>query len=484
MNIFRIIKSDQEQAVASWANYLNQVRIDQLMEALHAQDQNWENAIESLDDALSKIGTEILERNRGGVKGMHGFIAEAAEYGIGNAREQIEGRVPIYEWINDNGPTDLVRNGVGIQQKFVNAGGHLSLRAVSQHFEKYPDYLSQGNKYQIPADHYERIKYLLSIPKAQADRLQAQTGEFSMKQWKEVHEFFENGTIRFEDIEPSILEYDQVQSGRIVDTFQKEKRSIKETDTKLRNSAYEASKPTLGQGAKVAAVSGAIEGGTILVTEIVKKRKAGKRIGDFNTDDWEEVFKKSGLGTIKGGVRGVTIYALTNYTATPAAVASSLCTASFGIAEQAHLLRTGKISETEFIANSEILCVDSAISALSSLVGQSLIPVPVLGAVVGNTVGTLIYQIAKDNLSKREQQLINSYLNYLDEVERALDSKYHDYLAKLKTELVIYYKLLEKAFSPNYAEALEGSAALALSLGVRREELLLSVADVDNYFMS
>ena len=62
------------------------------------------------------------------------------------------------------------------------------------------------------------------------------------------------------------------------------------------------------------------------------------------------------------------------------------------------------MSETEFIANSEILCVDSAISALSSLVGQSLIPVPVLGAVVGNTVGTLIYQIAKDNLSKREQQ--------------------------------------------------------------------------------
>lgn len=34
-----------------------------------------------------------------------------------------------------------------------------------------------------------------------------------------------------------------------------------------------------------------------------------------------------------------------------------------------------------------------------------LIPVPVLGAVVGNTVGTMMYQIAKNNLSSREQKI-------------------------------------------------------------------------------
>lgn len=38
-----------------------------------------------------------------------------------------------------------------------------------------------------------------------------------------------------------------------------------------------------------------------------------------------------------------------------------------------------------------------------------LIPVPVLGAVVGNTVGTMMYQIAKNNLSSKEQKMFEEY---------------------------------------------------------------------------
>lgn len=483
MNFGRVAKSNQEQAVASWVNYLNQVRLERLMEALQQQNQNWDQAVETLNNTLSTINKEIIERNRGGIKGMHGFIAEVAECGVGNAREQVQGRLPIYEWINDNGPADLLRDGVQIQQKFVASGNHLSLQAITQHFEKYPDFLNQGGKYQIPEDHYEQIKRLLSISKEQAVKIPTSTGEFSLKQWKEVHDFFDKGPIKLQDIEPSKLKYDQVQMNRINDTIQSEKKSLKETDKKIRDDAYDASKPSREQGAKVAALSAAIEGGTAFVTAVAKKRKAGKRLGEFDSKDWEEVFKESGIGIAKGGVRGISIYALTNYTATPAAVASALCTASFGIAEQAHLLRNGKITQEQFIMNSEILCLDTSVSALSSFIGQALIPVPVLGAVIGNTVGTLMYQIAKDNLTKKEQQLINGYLKYLYELEIALDNKYKKYINELNKGLTIYYEMLEKAFSPNYAEALEGSVALAMSFGVPSEELLKSIFEVDDYFL-
>lgn len=483
MNFGRVAKSNQEQAVASWVNYLNQVRLDRLMEALQRQDQNWDQAVETLKDTLSTINKEIIERNRGGLKGMHGFIAEVAECGVGNAREQVQGRMPVYEWINDNGPADLLRNGVQIQQKFVASGNHLSLQAITQHFEKYPDFLSQGGKYQIPEDHYEQIKRLLSISKEQANKMPTSTGEFSLKQWKEVHEFFDKGSIKLQDIEPSKLKYDQVQMNRINDTIQGEKQSLKEVDQKIRDDAYDASKPSLEQGAKVAAVSAVIEGGAAFVSAVAKKRKAGKKIGEFDSKDWEEVFKESGIGVVKGGVRGVSIYALTNFTATPAAVASALCTASFGIAEQAHLLRTGKITQEQFIMNSEILCLDTSVSALSSFIGQALIPVPVLGAVIGNTVGTLLYQVAKDNLTKKEQKLIEGYLKYLYELEIALDDKYRKYINELNEGLVMYYGILERAFSPNYAEALDGSVALAMSFGVPSGELLKSISEVDDYFM-
>ena len=38
MELGKTIKSTQEQAVASWINYLNQVRIDRLLEALSRED--------------------------------------------------------------------------------------------------------------------------------------------------------------------------------------------------------------------------------------------------------------------------------------------------------------------------------------------------------------------------------------------------------------------------------------------------------------
>ncbi len=480
----RVLKSNQEQAVASWVNYLNQIRLDRLMNALQTQDENWEQAVDTLKETLSTIDKEIIERNRGGLKGMQGFMAEVAECGVSNAREKIEGRAPIYEWINDNGPADLLRDGVQIQQKFVSAGNHLSLQAITKHFEKYPDFISKGGKYQIPEDHYEQIKYLLSVSKDQANKMATSTGEFSLKQWKEVNEFFEKGNIVFEDIEPSKMKYDMVQMNRIHDTIEEEKVSLKETDRKIREEAYEASKPTIKQGASVAAASAVIEGSVALASAIANKRKNGKKIGEFDSDDWNEVFKESGIGVLKGGFRGISIYAMTNYTATPAAVASALCTASFGIAEQANLYRKGQISEEEFIINSEILCLDTSISALSSFLGQAIIPIPVLGAVIGNTVGVLVYQVAKENLSKKEQEILEGYLEYLCRLDIALEEKYRRYIDELNTDLGKYYEMLEKAFSPNYSEAIQGSVILAINMGVSSHDLLKSVSEIDDYFMN
>ena len=134
--------------------------------------------------------------------------------------------------------------------------------------------------------------------------------------------------------------------------------------------------------------------------------------------------------------------------------------------------------------NSEILCLDTSVSALSSFIGQALIPVPVLGAVIGNTVGTLLYQVAKDNLSKKEQRIIEGYLKYLAELEIELDRKYRKYIDELNAGIRVYYGMLERAFSPNYDEALQGSVSLAVSLGVPNEELLKNISEVDDYFLN
>ena len=76
MNAEKIVKSSQEQAVGAWINYLNQVRLDRLVEALSKQNINFADAMETIETALVTIKEDIIIRNRGGDKGMHGFIAE------------------------------------------------------------------------------------------------------------------------------------------------------------------------------------------------------------------------------------------------------------------------------------------------------------------------------------------------------------------------------------------------------------------------
>ena len=85
--------------------------------------------------------------------------------------------------------------------------------------KKYPWFLDGGRKYQIPANHYEKIKMLLSISENQANQMGTKTGEFSLKQWKEVNQFFATGNIKLSDNRTSKVSYKEVQRNQINTTF-------------------------------------------------------------------------------------------------------------------------------------------------------------------------------------------------------------------------------------------------------------------------
>lgn len=486
VNTQDIIKSGQEQAVASWINYLNQLRLDALTKALADEKINWQNAAETLDQALETIKKDIVNngKGRGGKCGMHGFIAEVAECGIGNARKQVEGKIPDYRWINDNGPADLFRGAAAIQQKFVNSGNHLSLEAIKQSLKAYPDFVKNGGKYQIPSDHYERIQWLLSIPKDRANKMATSTGDFSLKQWQEVHDFFDSNTVPKEALEPSLLDYKSVQQNTYEKTFHNERKSLYEKNEQRRKQAYQKSKPSLHEGAKATVVAAALEGATGLAEAIIRKRKKGKKLFDFSQDDWTEIGKTSGSGFIKGGIRGFSIYMLSNYTATPAAVANSLVTASFGVAEQAHLYRTGKISELQLIEHSESLCMETAVSALSSTIGQIVIPVPVLGAMIGNTAGSILYKIVNDSMSEKEQKLIELYLEEIEKTKSTLDDAYQRFINDITDKMNMFLSVLDTAFAPDIHIAFSGSVELAKLMGVPYEEILDSPEKIEDYFLN
>lgn len=354
---------------------------------------------------------------------------------------------------------------------------------MEEHFKKYPDFLKDGGKYQIPKDHFEKLQRYLAMTPEEVARISPDNTEgLSSKQGQWVQDFFKNKGISPSDIEASQNTYADVQAGKYEQRLDEVRDEIKKEDHEQRETAYENSKPTLAEGAKATLVAAAIEGGTVLVTELVKKRKA-KQFSEFSEDDWQEIIQKTGKGTLRGGVRGGSIYILSNFTATPAAVASGLVTAGFSVAEQAHLLRKGEITEKEFLENTQIACLDASVSALSSMIGQALIPIPILGAVVGNTVGTVLYQIGKGNLNQREQQILAAYAEQQRVLDAELAAQYQQCIETLNREIEVYMVLLDRAFIEDAVEAFKGSVALARHVGVPESDILKTKGEVDYYFV-
>ncbi|GAB0105217.1 hypothetical protein JMUB6875_41950 [Nocardia sp. JMUB6875] len=328
------------------------------------------------------------------------------------------------------------------------------------------------------------IQRLRDMSPEEASKLLSRSGEGpSLRDWHRVQTFFQTGSVGIESLEPSTLRYDEVQRDVYTSTMAAEKDSLRATDRSLRADAHQQSRPTLREGSTVALTAAAAEGGTALISAVFAKRREGKRLNEFTEQDWLDIAGETGLGFGKGGVRGLSIYALTNFTATSAAVASSIVTASFGIAEQANKLRRNEIDELEFIEISELLALEAAVRALSASVGQAAIPIPILGAVIGNTVGIVMYKAVASSLRKREAALIERYLDEQRALDEQLATEYQGILQKLDQSMSDYLGLLERAFSPDVQVALVGSVELAVALGVASEEILDAEEKIDAYFL-
>ena len=173
---------------------------------------------------------------------------------------------------------------------------------------------------------------------------------------------------------------------------------------------------------------------------------------------------------------------MTNYTKTPAAIANAIITSSFGVAEQVYQYKNNKITENEFLENSELLFLDASVSALSSMLGQAIIPVPIIGTIIGNTIGLKLYKVAKENFEINEQRIIQQYCDEIAKLDEELSNKYSEFIEKIKQEIYLYMEILEKLYSSNIQEVFEGSIKMAEFYNVPYDEILDSKEKIDEYF--
>ena len=474
-SIKRMVKSAQEQAVASGITALNQKRLNELLENLNQQDINIETALIELVKLKEFIGdpSKIL----GSHFTKHGEIAENMQVYISNARRAVEGleKNHTFDGVGRTAVEDYLRDGQAVQSKFYNGLNNtlFGKNALSDHLNKNKDFITNGGSYDIPKDQYEKMIELLDKYKDNPKELSGSEYRLAEK----INDFLEKNDLELgENIKPAVVTYSDSQQGNASQVVEKEEKNIKEEDKKQRERAYKKSKPSFKEGAKATAISAIAEGGINFCISFVGKRKE-KKLSEFTSDDWKEIGIDTRDGAIKGGIRGGSIYILTNFTATPANVASAYVT------QQLKELEKGNVSKEDFVIECEAICLDVTVSTIAAIAGEILIPIPILGAVIGSVAGEYIKKWCNKLGDERSKKIIENYNNEMNQLNKKLDLQLLEVILEIRKELDKYDDLEKLAFNEDVNIAFKGSINLAKEIGVSSKEILKTKNDIDDYFL-
>ena len=487
----RIFNQAFNQGIGAYINCLNHLRIQDLQIAMKIiEDEarnvilNKDNASKILDYAKDSI-EDVIVKNRGGDRGVHGFIAEFAEEGIVNARRAIEGLKPIVKVLNDNGPADLLIGRNTIQMKFYN-----NLRdELEQSF-----FYNTKMKMMFPKDHVQVFEKIM----AGAKEVELNGKRLSSKQITDIRQIINDiteskGLTSYKSwMKSSALDYKDAQKNSINSLLDSEQKNIYKTVklkqqelNKKRLVAQKHALPNLKQANKVARNAAFLQGDLALMSSVYEKYKEGKNIFEFEQSDWLDCGLDTAEGVIKGAISGYSIYGLTNVLGISAPNASALVMATYGMIDIVLKYRTTEITQDEFMNLLTLNVMDASFATIGACIGQTMIPIPVLGSVVGSIASSLIWEIGKGILNDSEQKIIQGYQENLNNYIKILDEHYLGIYNEIKEKYKKLGKLQDYSFdlSLNTKLSFEYSIELAEKLEIEDTRILHNLSEIDSYFL-
>ncbi|CAA6815127.1 MAG: Unknown protein [uncultured Sulfurovum sp.] len=490
----------QEQAIGGVTDIINQDRVQEMNSRmlenfkhqdslLQKQDLNFSEALKEVNKVRDFVNNpqNILGSNLT----KHGEVAESLEVNITNAQNVLEGKIKVatFEGVGRTAPEDYLINGIDIQSKFYNGINQTLNNGILDHMKRYANFGRDGSFYHIPKDQYITIEKVLngeSIEGLSQSTINAIKSNISKIELQSGQNFTDV-------IKPAISNYDEVQLGvvhntidghqEVIEIKHKDMKNTINDDSKINRESIEVEhQPSFDEALKVIGIAAALGGVANVVLNIYQKKKEGKSIATFSADDWKSVGVDFSKGAIKGGV----IYGITNNTNIGAPIASAMVSASFGIAKLAESYKKGEISQNEYIDQGQLLCLDSGAVGLGATAGQVLIPIPIIGALVGTYATKIFMDISAKHLSEKS-----------NEIKQVLDKEYSDTMArfdvhyqKLIHEILEEYEnvggIMKIAFDfdmNNSVLNLNASIELAELHGVDEKRILRTDSDFESFFL-
>ena len=456
---------------------------EQLTAALEKQDFAFTKAIEQVRKVWDFVGSP--EQILGSDKTKHGEIAEQVEVGIRNARDYLRQQTPsaTFEGVGRTAPEDYLIDGIQVQSKFIN-GVNKNLEHVLEHMSRYKNFSKDGSYYHIPEDHYETIRKVLGGESQEG--LTNRTIRKIQQKAQEIEEL--SGKSFAQVVKPSLSSYSDVQQGKIYDTLDKHEQGLSDENRQIKKSIKTDAQPNLGDMVQATAKGALIGGGIRLAFKTYEKYKQGKNPfrGDYTAKDWKEVGIDIAKGAVGGGIAAGTIYALTNFASLSAPFAGSFVSAGQVIASLANSLNSGDISFAQFTEMSQLACIESAAAALASALGQTIIPVPILGAVLGTIAGRIVINCSKNYFGKETERLKRQMDEYYNQCLAKIDQTYRAVVSRIIAEYENLGDLTKAAFDTgnNVALRLQASIHLAEAYKVSEVNIIRHTNELDAFMLS
>ena len=173
---------------------------------------------------------------------------------------------------------------------------------------------------------------------------------------------------------------------------------------------------------------------------------------------------------------------LTNSTALAAPFAGSLVSGLMGIGVLLRDHCAGTMDGEQFVEMSHIVAMDAAAVGLASAAGQTMIPVPLLGALLGGLAGKLVASALQDGLGESESALISRLAEYERYAFEQLDEECRAVMQGLDARFGNLERLAATAFDLEAnTELLMASVRVAEIVGVPDALILRTAGDVDTF---
>ncbi|MBD2567072.1 hypothetical protein [Anabaena lutea] len=469
-------KHQTTQFIAAIVAEDNIHKAEQIAAELSKQDHAFFAAIQEVDKVRDFLATP--ENILGNASTKHGEIAEQVEVGIRNAKSLLNSSTPraTFEGVGRTAPEDYLINGIQVQSKFINGTGN-TLDHIIEHMKKYDNFGRDGSFYHIPKNQYEEIQKILK-------------GD-DISQYQNIQEKIQNieqmsGRPFNQTVQPASSNYSDVQINKVDETLDRHEKELKKDNAEIKDKIRAESQPNLADFGRVA-VKGAVIGGSIrFTTKIYGKYREGKNIfkGELTLQDWQEIGIDTAKSAALSSISATAIYGLTNFAEMSAPLAGAFVSAGIEVASLVSSLNHGEISSEEFVELSLFACADSAIVAAGASIGQALIPLPVVGAVIGTIAGRMVSDFCKDflgvdtNLCKQVEQNYQKFLAQIDQAYKAT-------VAHLIATYERLGNLAQAAFDANLNLELrqQASIKLAEAYGVPDADIIHNIDELDLFML-